>query len=825
MKVSDENVLKDSSNYPIFALRKGDGSISWSDQVSMKKLREDNDGYVTFTATVTTYGKDRFDTSYIDDINCCVIPPYNLATYWFKEPKLEIGNMTSDWSIAPEDAGKKEIEIEKIDFNNVNMLEDVDYMDDKWDFVMDNQIVQSVKTSEIIDRDSAIGKDIVVYHSLNSDSTGKYLKLHYYNTPFLTKGNEYTFSIYGANLKSILLSMMYSDLDNPEGASIGMEIPVLVEEESKELSLYQVTFKAPMTSYYSLDIELELGNSPIWATPKLEKGAYAVGHVRNKNDFIKAFSPLIEQDTAPNENLISWNRVLSRNCLGTKFDYQTKVWTTWITKGDDAFGYGLFTAGGVHSWVLPYGESITYSFEVKPSERLKWQADVNSIAQSALGTDYTGNDIDKYLERVYRKNGIKIPTGSEGTMKVDSYLEPDKWTKCSFTFSNTYADRNKNKVSIEDDNVNFGVVTDSLDVGKIVTVQYRNIKVEYGDKPTRFIGYKQEDNGGENFIKNSGSLGRARMSYAGTGNQETYTGIGYDNLVPSGQYLKFTANDSGISTFMDKWNYEDINLQAGESVTLSIYMKTDCDDSLSIGDIGLNFGAEFMDCWLNDNQLTNSWKRFILTGIANKDISSKSPWDGSAITFYFPKFPKGKSLYISSPKLERGSVATAWSERSIDNDKRVENLLKLIFNIAGPQELTKDCTPEKGKALDDKGNLIVDGSRSTIRDIGLFGIRELYALSSNTDLIVAGKTTGNQYSVDVYFITGTTVIGKQTINSNVTKSPFIDTTSIDRRYVIKMLSLGAETLAISYKDNNDTQVRVYYGNYDTPLSKLFPEGY
>lgn len=830
MKVSDENVLKDSNNYPVFVLRNGDGSISWSDQVLMKKLREDNDGYVTFTATVTTYGKDRFDTNHINDINCYVIPPYNLATYWFKEPKLEIGNMTSDWSIAPEDAGKRAIE--KADFNNINMLEDVDYMDDRWYFTMNDQIVQSVKTSEIteknneiVDSGSATGKNIVVYHSLNTDSTGKTIQLHYYGSLFLTKGNEYTFSIYGANLKSILLDMDYSDPDNPDGAVMRMEVPVIIEEESKELSLYQATFEAPMTTGYSLTIYLELGSSSAWATPKLEKGAYAVGQVRNKNDFIKAFSPFIEQDTAPNENLISWNRVMNRNCFAAKFDYQTKIWTTWVTKGDDIFGYGLFTSGGAHSWVLPYGESITYSFEVKPSERLRWQADVNSIAQSALGTDYTGNDIDKYLERVYRKNGIKIPTDSEGKIKVDSYLEPNKWTKCSFTFSNTYADRNKNKVSIEDNNVDFGVVTNSLDAGKTVTVQYRNIKVEYGDKPTRFIGYKQEDNSGENFIKNSGSLGNARMSYAGTGSPETYAGSGYDKLVPSGRYLKFTANNSGISTFIDKWNYEDINLQAGESVTLSVYMKTDCDDSLSIGDVGLNFSAEFMSYWLNNNQLTNSWKRFILTGIANKDVSSKSPWNNSAITFYFPEFPKGKSLYISSPKLERGSVATAWSERPIDNNTIVDRLLSVIFDVAGPQELTKGSLIYRGQTIDNNCNLIDDSSRSTIKGISLALITELYNLSSTISIVVAGKTTGSQYSVDLYFIKGSNnIIGKQTISANVDKSPFFNITDIDRTYMEKMISLGVDSLIVSYKDNFDTKVKIYFRDAFASLPDSFFNG-
>lgn len=825
MKVSDENVLKDSNNYPIFVLRNGSDSISWSNQVSMKKLREDNDGYVTFTATVTTYDKDRFDTSHINDINCYVMPPYNLATYWFKEPKLEIGNTTSDWSIAPEDAGKRAIE--KADFNNVNMLEDVDYMDDKWYFTMNDQIVQSVKISEIteknnkiVDSGSATGKNIVVYHSLNTDSTGKTLQLHYYGSLFLTKGNKYTFSIYGANLKSILLDMGYSD-----GAVMRIEVPVIIEKESKELSLYQTTFEAPMTTDYSLIIYLELGSSPAWATPKLEKGAYAVGQVRNKNDFIKAFSPFIEQDTAPNENLISWNRVMNRNCFAAKFDYQTKIWTTWVTKGDDAFGYGLFTNGGAHSWVLPYGESITYSFEVKPSERLKWGADINSISQSALGTDYTGNDIDEYLERVYRKNGIKIPKSADGTIKIDSYLEPNKWTKCSFTFSNTYADRNKNKVSIADDNVNFGVVTDSLDAGKIVTVQYRNIKVEYGNKPTRFIGYKQEDNGGENFIKNSGSLGNARMSYADPGSPETYAGGGYDNLVPSGRYLKFTADNSGISTSIDKWNYEDINLQAGEGVTLSVYMKTDCDDPLSIGDTGLNFGAEFMNCWLNDNQLTNSWKRFILTGIANKDVSSESPWYGSAICFYFSKFPKGKSLYISSPKLERGSVATAWSERPIDNSTIADRLLSVIFDIAGPQELTKGSLIYRGKTIDNNCNLIDDSSRSTIKGISLALITELYNLSDTISITVAGKTTGSQYSVDLYFIKDfTNIIGQQTISANVDKSPFFNITEIDKTYMEKMISLGVDSLIVSYKDNNDTKVKIYFRDGFASLPDSFFNG-
>lgn len=756
---------------------------------------------------------------------------------WVSSIKLERGNVATNWSPSPadikskiEDAGKRAIE--KADFNNINMLEDVDYMDDRWYFTMNDQIVQSVKTSEIteknneiVDSGSATGKNIVVYHSLNTDSTGKTIQLHYYGSLFLTKGNEYTFSIYGANLKSILLDMDYSDPDNPDGAVRRREVPVIIEEESKELSLYQATFEAPMTTGYSLTIYLKLGSSSAWATPKLEKGAYAVGQVRNKNDFIKAFSPFIEQDTAPNENLISWNRVMNRNCFAAKFDYQTKIWTTWVTKGDDIFGYGLFTSGGAHSWVLPYGESITYSFEVKPSERLRWQADVNSIAQSALGTDYTGNDIDKYLKRVYRKNGIKIPTDSEGKIKVDSYLEPNKWTKCSFTFSNTYADRNKNKVSIEDNNVNFGVVTNSLDAGKTVTVQYRNIKVEYGDKPTRFIGYKQEDNSGENFIKNSGSLGNARMSYAGTGSPETYAGSGYDKLVPSGRYLKFTANNSGISTFIDKWNYEDINLQAGESVTLSVYMKTDCDDSLSIGDVGLNFSAEFMSCWLNNNQLTNSWKRFILTGIANKDVSSKSPWNNSAITFYFPEFPKGKSLYISSPKLERGSVATAWSERPIDNNTIVDRLLSVIFDVAGPQELTKGSLIYRGQTIDNNCNLIDDSSRSTIKGISLALITELYNLSSTISIVVAGKTTGSQYSVDLYFIKGSNnIIGKQTISANVDKSPFFNITDIDRTYMEKMISLGVDSLIVSYKDNFDTKVKIYFRDAFASLPDSFFNG-
>lgn len=174
--------------------------------------------------------------------------------------------------------------------------------------------------------------------------------------------------------------------------------------------------------------------------------------------------------------------------------------------------------------------------------------------------------------------------------------------------------------------------------------------------PTRtgytFQGYWEAN---PNAMPNAGNLTNAAIN---DDVRNFHSEVGTDSSMPSGQYLAITLNDIYTTALKSFGFYLTGPVQAtypvGTTVTISCYAKA----SRTIECEGYGFGWEGIPYeYSKPKALTTSWQRLTITGTRDK-----RPSDIHALVFYYGSgFQKGDVIYVSSPKIELGSTATAWT--------------------------------------------------------------------------------------------------------------------------------------------------------------------
>lgn len=168
-------------------------------------------------------------------------------------------------------------------------------------------------------------------------------------------------------------------------------------------------------------------------------------------------------------NLIPLGNIVTAWSTQISYDSTNDIRT--ITIGNGAGGYwgGGLQNNAVTKHEIPWGQSYTYSVEIKPSvEGLTWNTDVNTFPYG--DASWNGNDNDNTSLR----SGNSSMGGGSGTNLI-----PNVWNKVWVTFVNSDS-RNINKVSLYD-NSTIGVINKT---GNTVTVLFRHFKGESGNLPT-----------------------------------------------------------------------------------------------------------------------------------------------------------------------------------------------------------------------------------------------------------------------------------------------------------------------------------------------------
>lgn len=180
--------------------------------------------------------------------------------------------------------------------------------------------------------------------------------------------------------------------------------------------------------------------------------------------------------------------------------------------------------------------------------------------------------------------------------------------------------------------------------------------------------------GGTNLAERTGDLpGSAIRIIDSSGNAST----GTDDSVPSGQYVAVafdsTSENSNFYIHSAALGGVFSKIRQGEQFTVSCWMKL---SSVSgIEDKNFFIHCEPMyDIQYHRGPVSTSWTRCWLTGTRNGNTTS-----GISITFYpHTAYGSGKTVYVSSIKVERGNKPTAWSPAPEDIDESFADLADIV---------------------------------------------------------------------------------------------------------------------------------------------------
>ncbi len=159
------------------------------------------------------------------------------------------------------------------------------------------------------------------------------------------------------------------------------------------------------------------------------------------------------------QNIIPQASIAFYNSTMDSYDADTNTWTLAIANNTSRGGFS-FTGQNIR---IPYGRTYLMSFEVQAPYAATFAWDVNNYPVGA--TAWNGNDNDN---GPLRKNSATA-------------VAANQWVKCWYLFTNTHTS-NTSKVDLYDGS-NFGI---NNNTGSTQLVKFRNIKGEFGNRPTEW---------------------------------------------------------------------------------------------------------------------------------------------------------------------------------------------------------------------------------------------------------------------------------------------------------------------------------------------------
>ena len=301
-------------------------------------------------------------------------------------------------------------------------------------------------------------------------------------------------------------------------------------------------------------------------------------------------------------------------------------------------------SGLQHSYIVEAGEVYTYSVYCKSSST---------------------SPISAYFF-LTRSGGAEVSPGS-----AQVFLDT-VWTRHSVTFTANTS----------------GAVSCRLERSEEsdATIYVCGMKLEKGNKATDWTPHEDDAIndlyiGGRNLFEKSAKLTQYFIGHAGDGVNPTDFTTGVDTSVPSGQYLKFTvSNPNGGGFFFGSddngANYRQ-KLVAGETYTISVYVKITGDTDYSVGYFGVEFLSNVTQSYVPN--YSSNWQQYVITGVCRDDPSNNH----HALIFYPPSGTFNESeVYISSPKIEQGNKVTDWTPAPEDAVVMIEEAESKITQLA-----------------------------------------------------------------------------------------------------------------------------------------------
>ena len=185
---------------------------------------------------------------------------------------------------------------------------------------------------------------------------------------------------------------------------------------------------------------------------------------------------------------------------------------------------------------------------------------------------------------------------------------------------------------------------------------------------------------GKNLFLNSGRLQNAQISLEGD-----YDGviIGPDATAPSGNALSCVwDNYQNHVEFGLRLPYQNYNnkIKAGDIVTVSMYLKFNRNTKYMPTVVCDFIGTHK---YLQQKTLATDWRRLVVTGTAARDTdvgSAESAMSHSIRITIFDdaEIQDGDKLYFSSPKIEFGDEATAWTWATESDDTDIYNVVNTL---------------------------------------------------------------------------------------------------------------------------------------------------
>lgn len=162
--------------------------------------------------------------------------------------------------------------------------------------------------------------------------------------------------------------------------------------------------------------------------------------------------------------------------------------------------------------------------------------------------------------------------------------------------------------------------------------------------------------GGRNLFSNSGNLSKVSV---GAYNAGTYSiTFSSDNIVPgkSVMAIKWSTVPTNGGLYFSGYNFVNRGIKKGDIVTVTVWQK--CSTAKDTGVMNVEFLES--ESYSYRPKLSTGWQQYVITGKVSKDVVSGT--SGIAITFYYGGTIKsGDILYLSSPKVEKGNIATDWT--------------------------------------------------------------------------------------------------------------------------------------------------------------------
>ena len=171
--------------------------------------------------------------------------------------------------------------------------------------------------------------------------------------------------------------------------------------------------------------------------------------------------------------------------------------------------------------------------------------------------------------------------------------------------------------------------------------------------------------------------------------------------------LQENFNDLDVLFKSSEWSGagQEVFVSSDEIYTFSLWAKSDSDNDFARFYVNKNGSQKIVNPAEKNIKITNEWKRYSFTFVATKD--------GNVIP-RLERFNSKSNIYIAGLKLEKGSYATPYTEAPEDTDEAIRSVQSQLAGSWSVQNLTSAGALVSGLNLGANGHNRLDGKLTHI---------------------------------------------------------------------------------------------------------------